>query len=42
MKTLPNNVTAYKKTPVFDETIIPKGLLTSHQTKAGVWGKLLF
>jgi len=42
MKILPNSVTAYKKTPVFDETIIPKGLLKSHQTKAGVLGELLF
>lgn len=41
MKTLPTDVTAYKKTPEFDETSIPKGLLKAHQTKEGVWGKIV-
>jgi tellurite resistance-related uncharacterized protein len=41
MKCLPDNVTAYKKTPEFDETSVPKGLLKSHQTKDGVWGKIV-
>jgi tellurite resistance-related uncharacterized protein len=41
MKTLPKNVTAYKKTPDFDELSIPKGLLNAHQTKEGVWGKIV-
>jgi len=41
MKRLPDNVTAYKKTPEFDEISVPNGLLKSHQTKAGVWGKIV-
>lgn len=41
MKTLPNTVNPYQKTPEFDESSIPKGLLKSHQTKAGVWGKII-
>lgn len=41
MKTLPSHVTPYKKTPKFDETSIPKGLLKAHQTKEGVWGKIV-
>ena len=41
MKTLPSAVNSYQKTPEFDETSIPKGLLKSHQTKEGVWGKII-
>ena len=41
MKLLPDNVTAYKKTPEFDETNVPKGSLKPHQTKDGVWGKIV-
>jgi len=41
MKILPSNVAPYKKTPIFDETTIPKGLLKAHQTKEGVWGKIV-
>ncbi len=41
MKALPKNVTAYKKTPEFDELSVPKGLLNAHQTKVGVWGKIV-
>ena len=41
MNSLPNNVASYKQTPEFDETSIPKGLLKSHQTKEGVWGKII-
>lgn len=41
MKELPVNVTSYKKTPEFDESSIPKGLLKAHQTKEGVWGKIV-
>jgi len=41
MKTLPSTVNFHKKTPEFDETSIPKGLLKAHQTKAGVWGKIV-
>ncbi len=41
MKELPKDVTAYKKTPEFNELNIPKGLLNAHQTKEGVWGKIV-
>lgn len=41
MKEIPVNVTSYKKTPEFDESSIPKGLLKAHQTKEGVWGKII-
>lgn len=46
---LPEGLKAYKKTPVFDETSIPAGLLKDHSTKDGVWalihvieGRLLY
>ena len=38
MKSLPDNVTAYKRTPIFTEKTVPLGLLNNHSTKAGVWG----
>lgn len=41
MKALPENVTAYKKTSEFDEASVPKALLKTHQTKEGVWGKIV-
>jgi len=41
MKTLPHNVSAYKRTPEFTETTIPAGLLKDHTTKEGVWGKIV-
>ena len=41
MKQLPSNVTAYKKTPEFDQDCVPAGLLHEHQTKAAVWGKIV-
>ncbi len=41
MKSLPDNVVAYKKTPEFDESSVPNGLLNNHQTKEGVWGKIV-
>ena len=41
MQVFPNDVTAYKKTPEFNESSIPKGLLKTHKTKAGVWGKIV-
>ena len=37
MRNLPDNVTAYKKTPEFTETTIPKGLTRAHSTKEDVW-----
>ena len=41
MKNLPDRLNPVRKTPEFDETSIPKGLLKAHQTKAGVWGKIV-
>lgn len=41
MKQLPSDLTAYKKTPEFTETSIPHGLLKDHNTKQGVWGKIV-
>ena len=41
MKSLPDNIVAYKQTPEFDENSVPKGLLNNHQTKEGVWGKII-
>lgn len=41
MKQLPDNVVAYKKTSEFTETTVPNGLLKNHQTKEGVWGKII-
>ncbi len=38
MKSLPKNVTAYKRTPAFTQETVPKGLLNNHSTKDGVWG----
>ena len=40
MKMLPKNVKSYKRTPTFTEDSIPTGLLKSHTTKAGTWGKI--
>ena len=41
MKTLPDNLIAYKKTSEFNESSVPQGLLEAHQTKEGVWGKII-
>lgn len=41
MKDLPDNVSPYKKTPEFTELTVPAGLLGDHQTKNGVWGKIV-
>ena len=41
MKILPDSLSPIRKTPEFDETSIPKGLLKAHQTKEGVWGKIV-
>ena len=41
MKKLPENVSPYKRTPEFNETTVPSGLLKAHQTKEDVWGKIV-
>ena len=40
MKKLPDNVQPYKRTPMFNEINVPKGLLRNHNTKNGTWGLL--
>lgn len=37
----PGQIVHYKSTPVFDEHTVPKGLLTAHSTKRGVWGRIV-
>lgn len=34
---LPAGLTAYKRTPTFDQDTLPAGLRREHRTKAGVW-----
>jgi tellurite resistance-related uncharacterized protein len=41
LKALPPNVSPYKRTPEFTESTVPAGLLRSHDTKDGVWGKIV-
>ena len=41
MKALPADVSPYKRTPEFTESTVPAGLLRSHDTKDGVWGKIV-
>lgn len=40
MKELPTFVKPYKKTPTFTRDTVPAGLLKSHTTKKGTWGKI--
>lgn len=40
MTRLPNDISPYRRTPVFNMTTVPAGLLRDHQTAAGVWGVL--
>lgn len=40
MKTLPENMVPYKRTPEFNASTVPAGLLTEHNTKKGVWAKI--
>ena len=37
---VPANLTSYKKTPVFDQDNVPKGLQQEHATARGVWALL--
>lgn len=41
MKTLPDHVKPYQQTPEFTEQTVPAGLLRAHQTKEGVWGRIV-
>ena len=37
---MPADWVAYKRTPVFNKDSIPKGLMTSHRTRPGVWARI--
>ena len=37
---MPGDFVAYKRTPEFTETTVPRGLRRDHSTKAGVWAKI--
>ena len=41
MKSIPDNVSRYAATPEFTETTAPQHLLDSHETKPGVWAKVV-
>jgi len=41
VKELPSNISPYKTTPDFTEESVPQGLLNDHNTKEGVWGKIV-
>jgi tellurite resistance-related uncharacterized protein len=41
MKPLPADASPYKRTPVFTAETVPEGLLHSHNTKEGVWAKIV-
>jgi len=38
---LPDSVEKYTETPVFTEETVPQKLLGLHDTKPGVWGRLI-
>lgn len=40
VRSLPSDVTAYKRTPEFTQSTVPQGLKRRHNTKAGVWGRI--
>lgn len=41
MPHLPEGAATYKQTREFDEHSVPKGLLASHRTRAGTWGRIV-
>jgi tellurite resistance-related uncharacterized protein len=41
MKTLPSQLTPYKRTPEFTDQSVPKALLGSHSTKPGTWAMIV-
>jgi tellurite resistance-related uncharacterized protein len=38
---LPDDLAAYRRTPVFDQDSLPPGLRRQHSTKEGVWGLIV-
>lgn len=41
MQTLPAYVVPYKRTPEFTESTVPEALRHSHDTKHGVWARIV-
>ena len=41
MKSIPDNASRYAATPEFTEVTAPSHLLDSHETKPGVWAKIV-
>ncbi len=37
---LPAGFVAYRRTPIFDETSVPRALLSRHGTKTGIWARI--
>lgn len=40
MKTLPENLSEFKRTPEFTEATLPEGLKSRHTTPTGTWAKI--
>lgn len=38
---LPENLVKYSESPLFTQATVPDALRQDHQTKAGVWGKIV-
>jgi tellurite resistance-related uncharacterized protein len=41
MKSLPQHVVQYQRTPEFNENTLPHGLTHDHMTQAPVWAKIV-
>ncbi len=41
MPARPSDAEVYRRTPTFDESSVPRGLLEEHTTKADVWGRIV-
>lgn len=41
MRPLPEGLKEYRRTAVFDEQSVPKGLLRDHRLKASAWGEIV-
>ena len=41
MKQIPSDAVAYQRTAEFTEHTVPAGLLRNHNTKTGVWGRIV-
>lgn len=41
MKSLPEGLQAYKRTPEFTRNSVPAGLLRAHTTKPGTWARIV-